>query len=239
MLGDGTVREQDTFDPAKVSQFLENVTRDLQGWTVHDVSISGDEDLRRAFVKFDVNEGSYVLSGHAAVQFHVLLYYKLDHRVIECQQEISELVDRTDGQNLKVARLGDAVVEAELKAMGHDTKDLQKVFEALYTHDGVRKELYSRVRDLGGDLQDTEQQKAALLSELDSLLMETYQTSPVLIDEARLATGEEGHLLTFDIELRKGKSREGLFDVRRVPAKVTAAISARLDQVRRAIELAR
>ena len=44
---------------------------------------------------------------------------------------------------------------------------------------------------------------------LDNLLVETYQTTPVLIDDTRLVTGEEGCLCTFDLEFVKNKAKEG------------------------------
>ena len=58
--------------------------------------------------------------------------------------------------------------------------------------------------------------KQDLFRELDSLLMETYQTSPVLIDDTRLVAGEEGCLVTIDLEFVKNKNKEGLFDPRKM-----------------------
>ena len=51
-----------------------------------------------------------------------------------------------------------------------------------------------------------------LFNELDSFLIETYQTTNVLIDDTRLVSGEEGILCTFDLEFIKDKTKEGLFD---------------------------
>ena len=51
---------------------------------------------------------------------------------------------------------------------------------------------------------------------MDSLLIETYQTSSVLIDDTRLVAGEEGCLCTLDIEFIKNNNREGLFDPRKM-----------------------
>ena len=61
------------------------------------------------------------------------------------------------------------------------------------------------------------------------MLVETYQTSPVLIDDTRLITGEEGCLCTFDIEFIRNKTKEGLFDPRKIPESVKENIIKRLD----------
>ena len=63
------------------------------------------------------------------------------------------------------------------------------------------------------------------------LLLETYQTTPVLIDDTRLVTGEEGCLCTFDIEFIKNKTREGLFDPRKIPETTKNSIFKRLEQI--------
>ena len=96
MLGDSTITQQLTFDPTKIKKFFENFIKKLQDWSVQQVSTSNNEDLRRLFIKFQVREGNYLLSGHFSIQFHVLLYYKPEYRVIECQKELSEILDKTN-----------------------------------------------------------------------------------------------------------------------------------------------
>ena len=91
MLGDATVTEQTTFDPKDVQTYYENFLKKLDGWTIQDVSISNNEDLRRIFTKFEIKEGNYLISGHLSVQYHVLLFYKPDQKVIEYQKKILRL----------------------------------------------------------------------------------------------------------------------------------------------------
>ena len=81
--------------------FFQKITQKLENWSVQDVSISNNEDIRRIFTKFEIMEGNYLISGHLSVQFHVLLYYKPDQRVIETQKELSEIVDLTKTKNSK------------------------------------------------------------------------------------------------------------------------------------------
>ncbi len=74
-----------------------------------------------------------------------------------------------------------------------------------------------------------------MFNELNSLLIETYQIIPVLIDDARLITGEEGCLCTIDLEFVKNKNREGLFDPRKISNSVKENILKRLDHLEKII----
>ena len=76
-----------------------------------------------------------------------------------------------------------------------------------------------------------------MIKELDSLLIETYQTSSVLIDDTRLVAGEEGCLCTLDIEFIKNNNREGLFDPRKMANNVKENILKNLEILQDQINL--
>ena len=95
MMGDSTVTEQKTFDPKEISDYFQKINNNLDKWSTQNVSITNNEDLRRIFTKFEIMEGNYLISGHLSLQFHVLLYYKPEQRVIECQKELADIVDLT------------------------------------------------------------------------------------------------------------------------------------------------
>lgn len=236
MLGDATVTEQLTFDPAMVRGYFEGVVGGLDGWDVQDTSVTNNEDVRRIFAKFSVRAGSYLLSGHISTQFHVLLYYKTDHRVVEVQRELSALVDATRDRESQLAEAGDKLVVDRLKDLGYADLDSRGLFEVFFKDDGLREGIYSEIRgSAGGDLRGAQEKKQALLDELDGLLVETYQTSAVAIDDARLVAGEEGYLCTFDLEFVKNGAREGLFDARKVPDRVAREILGRLAEFGEAV----
>ena len=86
-----------------------------------------------------------------------------------------------------------------------------------------------------GDLQKISQRKESLLKELDDLLLETYQMEPILIDEARLVTGEEGCVCNIDIEMIENGQKGGLFDSNQVSSSTKEKISILIDQVLEAI----
>ena len=225
MLGDSTITDQKTFDPGKVSNFFQNIANELKEWSVHGVSVSNNEDIRRIFLKFEKMAGNYLISGHMSIQFHVLLYYKPDQRVIDCQKELSSLVDLTKDKEQQISDCGDQFVLRKLREMGHRDLDHQALFEIFYSDDEFREKLYGEIaEDADADFQSLSEKKAMLFDELDSLLLETYQVTPVLIDDARLVTGEFGCLFTLDMEHVKNRSKHGTFDPRKIPQDARSAI---------------
>jgi hypothetical protein len=236
MMGDSTVTEQKTFDPKQISDYFQKINNSLKDWSLQDVSISNNEDIRRIFTKFEIMEGSYLISGHLSLQFHVLLYYKPDQRVIECQKELANIVDLTKDKEQQLSDNSDQFVLNSLKEMGYKDFDHQKLFEIFYENDELREKVYSKIeQNEGVDFQELSEKKKKLFDELDSLLVETYQTTPVLIDDTRLINGEEGCLCLLDLEFVKNKNREGLFDPRKMSNLVKENIMTRLDELEKII----
>ncbi len=120
MLGDSTIAVQTTFDPMLVQKFFEETIKKLQGWTFQDVTITNNDDLRRIFVKFESIEENYIMSGHMSIQFHVLLYYKPDNKVIEFQKELSQLIDNTKNTEINLANENEQYISEKLKDLGYN-----------------------------------------------------------------------------------------------------------------------
>jgi hypothetical protein len=237
MMGDSTITEQKTFDPKQVTDYFQKINNSLKDWSIQDVSISNNEDVRRIFTKFEIMEGNYLISGHISLQFHVLLYYKPDQRVIESQKELSKVVDLTKDKEEKFSDNSDQFVLNRLKEVGYKDFDHQKLFEIFYENDELREKVFSEIeKNEGINFQELSEKKTKLFNELDSLLIETYQTSPVLIDDPRLITGEEGCLCTIDLEFIKNKNREGLFDPRKMSESVKEKIQTRLNELENIIK---
>ena len=236
MMGDSTVKEQKTFDPKQVTDYLQKINNNLKDWSFQDVSTSNNDDLRRIFIKFEIMEGNYLISGHISLQFHVLLYYKPVQRVLDCQKELSEIVDLTKNSEQQISDNSDEFVLNKLKEMGYKDLDHQKLFEIFYENDEFREKVYAEIeKDAGVNFQELSEKKTKLFNELDSLLIETYQTSPVLIDDNKLVGGEEGCLFTVDLEFVKNKNKEGLFDPRKISDSVKENISKRLNELEQII----
>ena len=232
MMGDSTITEQKTFDPQQIVNYLEKVNQKLIDWSLQDVSTTNNEDLRRIFTKFENTEGNYLISGHISLQFHVLLFYKPLQRVIDCQKELAEIVDVTKNKETELSDNSDQFVLNKLKEMGYKDFDHQNLFEVFYENEEFSKKVYAEIeKETGEEFKKLTEKKNKLFKELDSLLVETYQTSSVLIDDARLVSGEEGCLCTLDIEFIKNNNREGLFDPRKMSNTVKENILKKLDEL--------
>jgi MinD-like ATPase involved in chromosome partitioning or flagellar assembly len=237
MMGDSTITEQKTFDPKQVTNYLERISQKLTEWSLQDVSTTNNEDLRRIFTKFEINEGNYLISGHMSLQFHVLLFYKPLQRVIDCQKELANIVDATKNKETELSDNSDQFVLNKLKEMGYKDFDHQKLFEVFYEDEEFSKKVYAEIeKDSGEEFKKLTEKKNELFKELDSLLIETYQTSSVLIDDTRLVAGEEGCLCTLDIEFIKNNNREGLFDPRKMSNTVKENILKKLDNLEEIIK---
>jgi hypothetical protein len=232
MMGDSTITKQKTFDPKQITNYLEKISKNLTDWSLQDVSVTNNEDLRRIFTKFEINEGNYLISGHISLQFHVLLFYKPLQRVIDCQKELAEIVDKTKNKETELSDNSDQFVLDKLKEMGYKDFDHQKLFEVFYDNEEFSKKVYAEIeKDAGEEFKKLTEKKNLLFKELDSLLVETYQTSSVLIDDTRLVAGEEGCLCTLDIEFIKNNNREGLFDPRKMSPIVKENILKRINNL--------
>ena len=232
MMGDSTITEQKTFDPKQITNYLEKLSQNLTDWSHQNVSVTNNEDLRRIFTKFEINEGNYLISGHISLQFHVLLFYKPLQRVIDCQKELAEIVDITKNKETELSDNSDQFVLDKLKEIGYKDFDHQKLFEVFYENEEFSKNVYEEIeKDAGKEFKKLTEKKNELFKELDSLLIETYQTSSVLIEDAKLVGGEEGCLCTLDIEFIKNGNREGLFDPRKMSNTVKENIIKKLDNL--------
>ena len=231
MLGDNTIAEQNTFDPILVQEYFKKIIKNLPDWDSRDISITNNEDLRRIFVKFELKEGNYLLSCHMSIQFHVLLFYKPDNKVIEYQKELSEIIDKTKNTETKLAEDSDQYILEKLKEIGYKDLEHKDLFQVFYENDDLRDKIYKEIEGKSkSNVQDLLKRKKQLFNELDNLLMEIYQTTSVLIDDSKLVTGEEGCLCSFDLEHFKNNIKEGMFDPKKIPVRVKEKLSERLDE---------
>jgi len=232
MLGDASITEQKTFDPQLIQRYYEEFIKKLKDWAIQDVSISHNEDLRRIFIKFEIKEGSYLISGHLSVQYHVLLYYKPIQKVIDYQKELAEIIESTKIKEQQMSDTNDQLVLEKLRDKGYKDFDHQKLFEIFFKNDKLREQIITEIEETSEtNFQELSRKKLELIKNLDDLLVETYQTSPVLIDDAKLVTGEEGCLCTIDIEFVRNGIKEGLFDPRKMSEPTKKKIEFRINEI--------
>ena len=232
MLGDTTITEQATFSPQEIREFFSKILDRLPDWHSEGVSTTNDEDLRRIFVKLERRIGNYVLLWHLSLQYHALLYYKPDNKVQVIQKELAEIMDKTIDKEKELAQLTNDLIKERLASLGYKEPDEQRLFEILFNDDKLREEITTEVdRQTDFDFKAKDQRKKELFKELDNLLVETYQTTSVLIDDNRLVAGEEGCVSTFDLDFMKKKTKEAIFDPKKISDDTKQKISDALDQV--------
>ena len=237
MLGDSTVMEVDTFDPKNVEVFFNNIINSLKDWESQGISYSYNDDVRRIFTKLEIREGDYVISIHVSLQFHVLLYYKPVQKVIDLQKELSEIIDKTRTSDSKYSDEGNKIILQKLQDLGYDKINEQNLFELFYNDESLSKILSEKIEgSQENEIIEFNNKKKELLNLLDDLLLETFQTSLVLIDEQRLVNGEEGCLCNIDLEHIENDSKQGLFDLDSLGKQSQEKIEARINQIFEALD---
>ena len=236
MMQDGVVKKQETFDVEKIHQVYNGFANKLQDWTLDGISSTNNEGIRRNFIKLNTNADNCRISLHFSIQYHVILFYQPNYEVMKKQKELSDFMDMTKKQEGELTEKSDHVILEKLRAEGYKDLDTQNLFEIFYNDDKIREKIMNEIElQTDGDLQKISQRKENLLKELDDLLLETYQMEPVLIDEARLVTGEEGCVCNIDIEMIENEHQSGLIDSNQVSSTTKEKISTLIDQVLEAI----
>ena len=232
MLQDGTVKKQQTFDAQKIEVFFKNIAAGLEDWTLGGISTTNNDDLRRNFIKLDKIVENYQISLHFSLQYHVLLYYQPNYEVMKKQKELSDFMDTTKKHEEELIKKSDQIILKKLGEEGYKELDPQSLFEIFYTDDKIREKIMNEIETVtDGNLHEINQHKNKLLENLDDLLLEIYQIEPILIDDARLVSGEEGCICNIDIEEIKNDQKTGSFDSNNISDNVKEKIQTVISQV--------
>lgn len=246
MLGDGTVAKANTFDPQNVQMFYQRLTNGLKGWLSTGVSKSATEDLHRLFCQFTKEiGGKFHVNAYFGVQFHALPYYRVDKRVIEVQKELSQIADNATSVFQTMTGAVDKTLQSELEKRGYAGMEFEELFTKMFDDENLAAELDKKaaaVENQFPEFGEMGKRKNKLFVELNDLLIELYQTSPVLVDYNRLMQGEEGITVYFDIELiknKKTKKREASFETGKIEKGQADLVAAELDKVAKALKRAK
>ena len=232
MLQDGTVKKQQTFDAQKIEVFFKNIAAGLEDWTLGGISTTNNDDLRRNFIKLDKIVENYQISLHFSLQYHVLLFYQPNYEVMKKQKELSDFMDTTKKHEEELIKKSDQIILKKLGEEGYKELDPQSLFEIFYTDDKIREKIMNEIEIVtDGNLHEINQHKNKLLENLDDLLLEIYQIEPILIDDARLVSGEEGCICNIDIEEIKNDQKTGSFDSNNISDNVKEKIKTVISQV--------
>ena len=168
--------------------------------------------MRRIFIKSEIKLGNYILSLHISLQYHVLLYYKPIQRVIDLQKKLAELIGAGGNSESKYEEESDRLIIEKLNELGFKDMPKQELFELFYNDEELAKKIKNMIDDSQPEVIDIQGQKNQLFKELDNLLIETFHTTSVIIDEQKLVNGEEGCLCNIDLEYVDNGAKQGLVD---------------------------
>ena len=232
MLQDGTIKKQQTFDVQKIDNLYKNITEKLKDWSEHGISQTNNEDIRRNFVKLVTSVENYQILLHLSIQYHVLLFYQTSYEVIKKQKELADFMDTTKNNEEKLKEKSDKMILEKLRAEGYKNLNTENLFDIFFRDDKIREKIMSEIEtQTDGELQKIIQHKQELLKNLDDLLLEVYQIEPVLIDETRLVSGEEGCVCNIDIEQIENNQKTGSFDSNSISVAVKDKIRIKIGEI--------
>jgi len=211
MLGDSTTKKIETFDIRNVEEFFSNFTK-ISNWDSQGITYSSDEDLRRIFTKSEIRLGDYIISLHVSLQYHVQLYYKPVQEVIELQKQLSKLIDNSGNSETKYEEESDRLIIEKLNELGFKDMPKQELFELFYNDEELAMKIKNMIDGSQSEIVDVKDKKNKLFKQLDNLLLETFHTTSVIIDEQKLVNGEEGCLCNIDLEFVENGMKQGLVD---------------------------
>jgi len=212
MLGDSTTKQVETFDIKNVEVFFGDFNSKLPEWSSQGVTYSSDKDLRRIFIKSEIRTEDYILSLHASLQYHVLLYYRPLQKVIELQKKLAGLINNSGDSESKYKDESERLILEKLNELGFKDMSKQELFELFYNNEELALKIKKMIDESQPEIIDIQDKKNQLFKELDNLLLETFHTTSVMIDEQKLVNGEEGCLCNIDLEYIDNGAKQGLID---------------------------
>ena len=237
MLQDGSVKKQETFDVQKIESLFKNIGEHLDDWTLRGMSSTKNEGLRRNFIKLDKIVENCQISLHLSLQYHVLLFYQPNYEVMKKQKELADFMDETKKREEELTKKSDKIILKKLRDEGYKDLDPENLFEFFYSNDKIREKIMNEIEtETSGNLEEINQHKNKLLKNLDDLLLEIYQIEPILIDETRLVSGEEGCVCNIDIEEIKNNQKTGSFDSDNITGESKEKIQTSVNQVFNAVQ---
>jgi hypothetical protein len=213
MLGDFTITETNTFDPQKIINYFFSIEKEisnkLDGWVTVSVQSTKTDDKHRIFFQISKEIGKYYFYVYMGIQFHSLLYYKIDKEVININKRIIELGEKNTSIKDEIVKRGDNLIKKELEEMGYQNIDDTALFEELFTKQDLSDNLVQKANNIESTFPEVEKNLAAieeLKNDLENYIMEVYQINPqTSLDYNKLMQGEEGITFYMNFEMIKNK----------------------------------
>jgi hypothetical protein len=242
MLGDGTITQAETFEPQKVIALYQQLINSLGDWITTGISKSSTDDLHRIYCQFAKFLGKYHITAYFGIQFHLLPYYVVNKRIIEIQKELSSIAEDATRTWKLISSKGNNIIKKELEIVGIAEMEPDILFSELFDNMKLATSLESKAIEIENEFpefKDMKKRKDQLFAELNQLLTELYQISPVSIDYNRLMQGEEGVTTYFDIEViknKKTKERDSFINTKAMTEESTRMIVRNIVQLQEKFE---
>jgi hypothetical protein len=212
MLADFSVIETSSFDPNKIVTLFQNFERVVntksKNWQSVPTQSTKSDDTRRLYFQVSLEIDKFYLYIYMGIQFHSLLYYQVDKQVIQISKQIRELQELNNNAKSEITIKGDQIIKHELEKLGYKDVDNTQLFEELFTHDNLSKNLIEKASSIEENYPDIEKnnnQIVKLKKELENLIIETYHIDLASLDQNKMLQGENGMVIYVDFEMIKNK----------------------------------
>lgn len=242
MLADGTVTQSPTFDLERVSKFYEHLIQLLSGWQSSGISQSKIEDLNRIYCEFRKSVGRYDIKGYFGVQFHTLPYYQVNKKVLDIQKKLRDLEEEGIQYYSQISKQANDMIKDELTSKGLGNASEDELFKNLLENDGLYSELVKKAESIESGFPqflNLDHQRKLLVKELENLVIDLYQVSPVLIDYNKLMQGEVGVAMYVDVGTIKNEKTAAIdpfVNTKRLSSAHSEQIISALLQVQHAMD---
>jgi hypothetical protein len=230
MLGDGSVTQIDSFEPQGVIEFYQRLIGSLKGWISTGISRSQTDDLHRIYCQFSQAIGKYRVHSYFGIQYRALPYYQVDKRVIDIRRELARIDGEAGNIFMSMATRGNHIVQKELERIGYAQAGFEELLTKLFCNERLVADLQEKVAALENEFpkfSELSNKKNQLFSELNDLLIELCQISPVVIDYNKLMQGEEGVVTYFDMEevrSRNAKETNSWINTKKLTKELTTQV---------------
>jgi hypothetical protein len=243
MLADGTVTQSSTFNIDEVLKFYECLILSLTGWQSSGISRSKIEDLNRIYFEVRKSVGRYNVRGYFGIQFHALPFYQVDTKVLDIQRNLRELENEGRRYYSQISHQANSMIEKELSLRGLANMNEDEIFKNLLENEVLYCDLVKEAESIENEFPrylDIDLKRKSLVAELQNLVIELYQVSPILIDYNKLTQGEVGVAMYVDLGTVKNE-KTGAIDpfvnTKRLTSVHSEQIVSALLQVQDAMEL--
>jgi len=238
MLGDFSVIDTKSFDPNKILNLFQNFERMLntksKNWQSVPIQSTKSDDIRRLYFQLSLEIDKFYFYIYMGIQFHSLLYYQIDKQVIQVSKKVRELEQLNNEAKSEITIKGDQIIKQELEKLGYTGINNTQLFEELFTHKDLTRNLVEKASSIEENYPDIEKnndQIIKLKKELENMIIEIYQIDLASLDQNKMLQGENGMVIYVDFEMiknKKTKEKTSVINFEKIPKETVDAIKNEL-----------